>query len=128
MKKKGLFSAFTSLFVFGTLIISLAVSLAAPKWPSTITVQAGPSNSGQHTLGIIVADLISKYVKGVRASAVPSSGQTEACSLITRGDAELATLSTDGMIEMWNVEKGYIPGAKRTYAKCLLFMRATCAF
>lgn len=113
MKKKGLFSAFTSLFVFGTLIISLAVSLAAPKWPSTITVQAGPSNSGQHTLGIIVADLISKYVKGVRASAVPSSGQTEACSLITRGDAELATLSTDGMIEMWNVEKGYIPGAKK---------------
>jgi len=109
MKKTNLF---VSLCAVAVLMTGFGLSHAGPEWPKTITVQTGAAQTSYHTLAIVVADLITKHVEGVSATAVPCSGQSEANSLVIRGDAELLTSSTAGLVGSWNVEKGYIPGGK----------------
>ncbi|MFC1816615.1 TAXI family TRAP transporter solute-binding subunit [Thermodesulfobacteriota bacterium] len=114
---------FTKFLGFGWLVsVAVIVSLAvcAPRaeakdeWPRTINISGGAARTTYYRAAVVTANIISKYIEGVTATAVPTGGATGQVNLMLKGEAQMASLTTGVAWQGWSrTRKEYLPGGNK---------------
>ena len=108
------FEVLVFLMISVSLVMSGPAVQAKGAWPSTINISGGAARTTYYRAAVVTASMISKYIEGVTATAVPSGGATEQVNLMVKGEAQMGSLTSGTAWQAWNrAKKEYLPGGKK---------------